>query len=350
MGLFNNVIGSYKESLRKDYLKEKSLKEVKALLEERGFTTSRIYGYKNVKRLTATNSERNRLDFIFSEKNRYIILNYGFSNSEMRTLELISSSKKLEEQFNPNKLNDDFQTKLKQISSVHFTYTEKTKSLNFNSMDVFLVKNEIYADSLNVKKMIAVNRMFNIRNKIMDFEIDKKKLKRLTSITGDKKIALFKRVSEKLFSFLYKRYSENGHIDMWSDDILGIFDIEFIKGSFFEEELFLKYDFTEEEFNDFFFNQYKEYVYMNIEQLILNSKEKNIIEREKEFSGWRIRTESDKDELTKSIDEMKTIEKLKSIKLIKIIEEKFFYLVEQERAKERSPRKSSYQMTDEIPF
>lgn len=346
MGLFNKVIDSYKESLRKDFLKLNTLKEVKYLLEKRGFVTSRIYGYKNVKRITATNSERNRLDFIFSDKNKYIILNYGFSNAETRTIEIVSTSKRLEETFNPMKLGIEFKDKLKEISEVHFNYRKKTTRLTFKSMDVFLVKNEIYADTKNVSRMRAVNRMFNIRNKILEFEIDKKRLKPLKDISGEKRRKLFKRVLNKLAEFLYKKITVNYENDLFNkSEVSAIFDIEFIKGAFFLEEFFLKYSFSEEDFMELFFNSFSEYLYLNIDEIIGNIKEKEIKEKEKDYLRWN--TKYDKRKLEEDLIYMKKLENKESNKLIKLIKDDFFNLVRSERVDKYSQPVS---ITDEMPF
>jgi hypothetical protein len=347
MGIFNTLIDSYKESLRKKYLK-KDIKEVKILLEKEGFKTSRIYGYKNVKRLTATNSERNRLDFIFSEKNKYILFNYGFSNSELRSIELISTSKRMEKKFNPLKIKNEISSHIMKISAVYFGETSKSSNLKFNSKDVFFIKNEIYSDMRKVMKMRAVNRMFNIRNRILDYEIDKNKLKQLTSISGEKKLALFKRVSKKLFESLYKRDIESyrfNNRNMWEgkESTLGLFDLEYIKGFFFEEEFFLKYTFTEEEFYDFFFNQFKEYVYLNIDVLVENIKDSEIKQKKEELNGYLINLEE-------NIKKMLLEEEKKAIRFTKNVKEIFFELVKEKRKDISPPKKSQKDKLDQIPF
>lgn len=356
MGLFNNAIKSFKNSLKEDYLNIKDIKEVKKLLEEKGFKTSRIYGYKNVKRLTATNNERNRLDFIYSDKNRYIVFNYGFTNREIRSIDIVSSSKDMEEKFNTEAINTRLKKNLERLSPLHMGYKNKTEEYCLSSKEVFFTKNEIYSTVGKVSRMASINRIFNIRNIILDEEINKSKLKSIEDISGSKKLEMLERISTKVLSFIYNRSENYGYDSLWHRDkekkyISGIFDLEFLKGSFFEEEFFLKYHYTEESFNHLFYNDFQEYILKTSEDTLLKIKEIKLKELKKDiyrYSNYRDEDQTNQDNHFKEIEEE---EDIKYRKLLLDINSKFFDFIQTEREESEPRRKySTNGISEDIPF
>ena len=58
--LINRVKEKYINTIKNKFFCLKDIKVIKKEIELLGFKTSRIYGYKNVKRMSAQNTDKNR--------------------------------------------------------------------------------------------------------------------------------------------------------------------------------------------------------------------------------------------------------------------------------------------------
>ena len=349
MGFLTNVLNDYEESLRNDFLKLKDLKEAVAILEDRGFTTSRIYGYKNVKRLTAYNQDKNRLEFIFSTKNRYIVYSYGFSSAKKNTIKVISNYRKNENDilFTQNKeRNQTFSYELDRLCN---SYKEKDYSFEINPLEIFLRKNERYSQTPKVKSVAGLNTISNIRNELINKEIDTTKLKSLSDISQKKKVEMLKRISKKVGRFYFN--------DDWTYNELpkSKFHYEFFIGMFIYEEIMFKYSFTEKEVKDLVFKYLQEYMLLNIESIVKEKNDKLLEKELKELEIYHKRRGDDFIAIERKKDERELTLRIEksSNKLIENFKKYFFFYLSSKPATEEEVRNNQNRYsnnTDDIPF
>ena len=246
------------EKFAKRTLRYKSLDRVKTLLEKEGFETSKIIKYKGISRITAKNSDRNRIEVIFCEKDKYCIYNPSFSNANKDMIKVVSTN-----DFDPIKEIDEMNEEVSPFYYILDGFKREGNNPYFSYRSIFYRKNfAFFAGKSN--KMASVNEISNIRNLIFEKEISSKKLINLKDISGQKKRKKLDKISKEIIKFFFDRKENYG---LWTNPSLPkFFEKEFVIGYFLIKELFLKYSYSDKDIEDFFFEDVDEYLFLILEE------------------------------------------------------------------------------------
>jgi len=254
-------------NIKKSFLDLTDMKVIKKRIEKRGYTTSRVYGHKNVKRLSAYDSDKNRIEFILSDKNLYIIFSLSFSNRLHNNLIIVSTNK-----------DKDFLKYLEDINlednNIDTSVVNKTRHIFFHNASIPLTLNSpssVYhskgflTQSKRVIDMWAVNLISITRDRIIEEEIDIDKLPFFSEIKGKNKDTFIKNIAHDTISMMIK-----GNLDsLYSERIIfpqrleSIYNKTFYYGFIFYKYLVSKYRFTDEEIESFFRNEVIPYILKN---------------------------------------------------------------------------------------
>ena len=255
MNFIQNIENKYINSIKKSFLHLKDIKEIVRKIEKRGYSTSRVYGNLNVKRVTATDKDRNRIEFILSEKNLYIILSLSFSNFlvEDDQIKILTTNKEI---------SIELLTDLNQ----HRFYDEMTKIIYHNDKNyefypekVFLAGNLLFRDSFKLNSMAVINKMSVIRDRIIFSEINLEKRKKITEMPIKSRASFVKKISDQLVLTLL--FSNRLTVEL--PEI--ILNKNFFYGYLFYKHLFFRYSFTYDELELFFKNYIPKYIEDNKE-------------------------------------------------------------------------------------
>lgn len=246
----------YIDSIKNEFLHLTDMKKVKAKIEEMGFSTSRIYGYKNVKRLTATDDYKNRIEFVLSDKNFHILFSLNFSNKDTVGIDILS--KEEIQLISMQKLSDVRQN----VYSSAYNYSRlHDQEFEASMKEVFLIKNKIhksrFADSTS-----AITNINNLRNEIILHEIDRKRLPDITKIRANAKNTLIKNSSEKIFEHIL-----NSGFQFHKQMLLFV-NREIFFGYFFYEDLGFRFNFDLADLEAFYQTEIIPYILNNKKELI----------------------------------------------------------------------------------
>ena len=248
--------------LRKDYLHLTDMKIVKKMIEDRGYSTSRIYGTKNVKRLTATKEDKTRLEFLLSEKNMFIAISPSFSNRLSIDIEIIARNEN-EEEMNEIKNSYSFNNVYESIyfsNRVSHFYKEVPE---INPIHLFFARKNLGLNSEMVRNMSAVNDMAEIRDKIINLELNRDKLPLLSEIKPRAKETLIKNISYETIEVLgnyLTNFSEN-------PTVMVLENKDFYNGFVFYKYIYFKYQFSNEDLEKFFDENIPKYIFKHMDEI-----------------------------------------------------------------------------------
>ena len=249
--------------IKSEFIDLDNMKEIKLKIEEMGYNTSRIYGHKNVKRLTSSLDDRTRIEFILSDKNLYITFLLNFSNKLIDEVFIISRKKNNDDLIY---IESDFQFNKNSSESYHIYYfnNEPTGGYkdDWSPQKVYFSKYSQANDTAFVRNMTGINKMAHIRDVIISLEINMEKLPLFSDIKVKQADTLVKNVADDTVRLLVKGLQTKDT----DEDLQGLISFKnkvFFNGFIFYKYVFCKYRFTENELNDFFNNYIEDYILAN---------------------------------------------------------------------------------------
>jgi len=249
--------------IRSEFIQLTNIKEIKERIEKRGYKTSRVYGHKNVKRLTASLADRTRLEFILSDKNLYIMFLLNFSNKLTDTVKLIARNEIKE---NISLITRDYRFNIMSSPAYCIYYNNRypeNYQNNLDSMHLYFSKYRQAEDARFVREMMGINEMANKRDIIIFTEINQEKLPLLSEIKVKQADTLVKNIANDtvdllLYQLSFRDFSKDKKIK-----ILSFEDKDFFNGFIFYKYVFNKFKFTKKDLIDFFDNYVEDYILSN---------------------------------------------------------------------------------------